>query len=206
MGTRSFDFDSGELCLDFANTAEWHASENPVDKLCDYSDLLAWGEAAHLLPSDWLVRLRQLLNAQPEDAALAYGRAIQLREAIYRIFADVAREMSARPDDLVVLNEVLKDAQCHLRVTQSPQGFAWQWVEVPGGLGQILWPVSRSAADLLTSNSLERVKECADDRGCGYLFIDTSRNRSRRWCSMESCGNRAKVRQHRERQREAKHR
>jgi predicted RNA-binding Zn ribbon-like protein len=114
--------------------------------------------------------------------------------------------MSTRPDDLVVLNEVLKDAQCHRRVTQSPQGFAWQWVEVPGGLDQILWPVSRSAADLLTSNLLERVRECADDRGCGYLFIDTSRNRSRRWCSMESCGNRAKVRQHRERQRKAKQR
>jgi predicted RNA-binding Zn ribbon-like protein len=201
METSTFDFDSGELCLDFANTLEWHASENPEDRLGDYADFLAWAEAAELLPAERLDRLRRLLSAQSQEAASVHGRAIQLREAIYRIFADVAGERSASLDDLVVINEELNEALYHSQVSPAPQGFSWQWAEVSGRLDQLLWPVVRSAAELLTSDSLDRVKECADDRGCGYLFIDTSRNRSRRWCSMESCGNRAKVRQHRERKR-----
>jgi predicted RNA-binding Zn ribbon-like protein len=66
-------------------------------------------------------------------------------------------------------------------------------------LDEMLRPVARSAADWLVSADVDRVRLCADDRGCGYLFVDTSRNRSRRWCSMESCGNRAKARRHYER-------
>ena len=68
------------------------------------------------------------------------------------------------------------------------------------GFDRILWPVARSAGELLISDKLDRVRQCADDRGCGYLFVDTSRNRSRRWCSMESCGNRAKAHRHYQRQ------
>ena len=68
----------------------------------------------------------------------------------------------------------------------------------------MLWPVAHSAAELLISDDLDRVKQCADDRGCGWLFVDTSRNRSRRWCSMESCGNRAKVQRHRHKEAEEK--
>jgi predicted RNA-binding Zn ribbon-like protein len=69
----------------------------------------------------------------------------------------------------------------------------------------MLWPVARSAADLLTSaEELARVGQCADDRGCGWLFFDTSRNHSRRWCAMKDCGNRAKARRHYRRQRKAR--
>jgi len=60
----------------------------------------------------------------------------------------------------------------------------------------MLWPVTRAAVDLLLSDSLAQVGQCADDRGCGLLFIDTSRNHSRQWCSMDACGNRAKAQRH----------
>jgi predicted RNA-binding Zn ribbon-like protein len=82
----------------------------------------------------------------------------------------------------------------------SDAEFAWDWAEDPDSLDRVLWVVARSAGELLTSDQLDRVRQCADDRGCGYLFLDTSRNRSRRWCSMESCGNRAKARRHYQRQ------
>ena len=60
----------------------------------------------------------------------------------------------------------------------------------------MLWPVVQSAVDLMTSPELDRVGQCADDRGCGWLFVDTTKNRSRRWCDMRDCGNRAKARRH----------
>jgi len=82
-------------------------------------------------------------------------------------------------------------------------GFSGSW-PAADYLDRPLWPVARAAADLLQSEQLERVGECADDRGCGYLFLDTSRNHSRRWCSMESCGNRAKARSHDRRTRQEK--
>jgi predicted RNA-binding Zn ribbon-like protein len=74
--------------------------------------------------------------------------------------------------------------------------FTLGWAETRDELDGCLLPVVRSAAALLTSPELSRVGECADDRGCGYLFYDETRNRSRRWCDMGSCGNRAKAKRH----------
>ena len=90
----------------------------------------------------------------------------------------------------------------HLQLAIYPQGFQWEWTEVENTFDRVAWAVARSAGELMTSDRLVRVRECADDRGCGYLFIDTSRNHSRRWCSMETCGNRAKASRSYKRRRE----
>lgn len=196
MDAPSFDFESGELCLDFANTSDWHASEHPQERLRSYADLLAWGEAAGILSADQATRLRQMALQQPEVATVAHRRAIELREAIYRIFSNHYRRGAIDPADLQTLNAFLTEALPHLRLVQDRDGFTWSWEAEADALDRVLWQVARSAAELLTSATLERVRECEDDRGCGYLFVDTTRNRSRRWCSMESCGNRAKQRRH----------
>lgn len=193
MSSDIFDLEAGALCLDLANTVEWHASEHPDDILNDFSDLIAWGEAAGVMPAEGAGRLRRLADRHPENASDAFNRAIRLREAIYRIFADQAREKGANQDDLATLNETLSQAMSHLQVSHSSQGFNWDWVETQDEFDRILWSAARSAGELLTSDKLDRVSECADDRGCGYLFVDMSRNRSRRWCSMDACGNRAKA-------------
>lgn len=196
MTTDVFDLDAGALCLDFANTLEWRSGEHPKELLSDFSDLIRWGEAADIVPSGRAIRLRQIAESQPERAAAVLEDAIQLREAIYRIFSSFSEQDNVDPEDLAVLNRSLARSLSHLQIIPSSQGFAWDWAESPDGLGQILWPPTRSAGELLASDRLDRVCQCADDRGCNYLFIDTSRNRSRRWCSMESCGNRAKARRH----------
>ena len=202
MKTQPFDFDAGALCLDFANTVDWHASDNPQDMLHDYDGLIAWAVLAGILAPDQVDRLRRLAQEQPERAQAAFARASGLREAIYRLFVQFSEQGTFASEDLALINEALHEALANLKLVPSPAGFDWDWVETPAAFGQILWPIVRSTGDLLTSDQLERVRQCADDRGCGYLFVDMSRNRSRRWCSMESCGNRAKARRHYQRQQE----
>jgi predicted RNA-binding Zn ribbon-like protein len=196
MSSKTFDLEAGALCLDFANTVDWHASENPQDRLSGYADLLAWGEAAGELAATRAEYLRLLTKRQPGKANKVFELAIRLRETIYRIFSFQAAGRNIALDDLAYLNELLGQSLSHLRITSASSGFSWDWNDTSGPLDQVLWPVVRSAAELLTSEDLDRVRECADDRGCGYLFLDLSRNRSRRWCSMETCGNRAKAQRH----------
>jgi predicted RNA-binding Zn ribbon-like protein len=195
-GPGRFDFDSQVLCLDFANTAEFHASSTPVERLNDYLDLVDWGMEARLLSPHEAGELRQRAEQQPEQAAANLQQALNLREAIYRIFAAIGGERPVDPADLAILNAALREALPHMQVVLSTTGFDWGWDTSRDRLDRMLWPVARSAADLLLAENLDRVRECADDRGCGYLFLDMSRNRSRRWCSMESCGNRAKAQRH----------
>jgi predicted RNA-binding Zn ribbon-like protein len=199
MSRQEFDLGSGALCLDFANTVNWHASDSPVDDLADYTGLLAFSEQAGLLPAGRRAELDQLARHYPAEAAATYERAVELREAIYRIFAGLSAGRDAAAADLAILNDFLARALPHQQIVAEGDGFAWGWRPGLPALDEMLRPVARSAADWLVSADLDRVRECADDRGCGYLFVDTSRNRSRRWCSMESCGNRAKARRHYER-------
>ena len=193
--------ETGYLCLDFANTADWHASEQPDELLNSYDDLLAWAKNVGLLAAERVRQLSQAVDQSGEaEPAAALAQALALREAIYRIFSATAAGRSPAAADLTLLNHILSETLTQLRVAPTEAGFAWRWADESQGLDQILGPIARSAAELLTSESLDRVKECEDDRGCGFLFYDTSRNRSRRWCTMRSCGNRAKVQRHRRRQ------
>jgi len=188
-----------QLCLDFANTMDWHASEHPVETLHNYADLVAWAERNQLVTTREAEQLNTLAAHDVPKAQQVFAGALVLREAVYQIFATLAAEGTPTPSDIAVLNAALPAAYQHLRIVQNAVGFAWGWADTGGFLDYIVWPIVRSAADLLTFNDLSRVRQCADDRGCGFLFIDTTRNRSRRWCSMESCGNRAKARRHYER-------
>jgi len=192
----SFDFDSGELCLDYANTQNWHASDHPEEHLKSFDALVAWGEEARLISKEAAIRLRQKAIDQPERAADTYQHAIRVREAIYTIFS---RRYAGRPipaGDLGVSNSVLRQSMPHLQLVPDENKMKWDWLPGTSGVDLILGSVARSAAELLTSDRADRVRECEDDRGCGYLFIDQSKNHSRRWCSMDSCGNRAKARRH----------
>lgn len=192
-------FEAGRLCLNFANTTEWHASKQPVEYLNSYADLVRWAEQAKLLTGRRVEQLSQEELRRPEEASQVLEKAIELREAIYRIFSAVAAKQSMAPDDLDILNRALSESLVWLRVTQTGDRFTWAWSGNEAALDQMLWPIARSTAKLLTSEELDRVRECADDRGCGYLFMDMSRNRSRKWCDMRGCGNRAKVQRYRRR-------
>jgi predicted RNA-binding Zn ribbon-like protein len=185
----------GRLCLDFANTADWHASDEPVEFLTGYAELVAWSVHAGILAEEQGEQLLAEAARRPAEAAAVLGRALSFREAIYAIFSAVSRGSRPPAADLAGFNAELARSLARSRIVVTDEGFAWDWTGGEDGLDPMLWPVVHDASDLLTSEELDRVGQCADDR-CGWLFLDASRNRSRRWCSMEDCGNRAKARRH----------
>ncbi len=191
------------LCLDFTNTVNWHASQHPVEELPDYAALVAWALKVGLLTEPDAQRLKRLAARRPEEAQAVLQRAHTLREALYRLLAARASGEAWDPADLDLINAEMPVALAHARLAPTPAGFALRWQAEPDALDRLLWPVTYSAADLLTQpDLLARVGECADDRGCGYLFLDLTKNHSRRWCDMKDCGNRAKARRHYARQKD----
>jgi predicted RNA-binding Zn ribbon-like protein len=191
--------ESGRLCLDFANTAEWHASEHPNESLTSYAALIDWGRSIGLLPDRTAQQLLRAADQHPTEAGRVLDRAVALREAIYHIFAAVAGGKTPSADDQLTLNAELSRSMAHSRLIWNKATFAWDRQGEAGELDQMLWWILHSTTDLLTSEDIKRVGVCADDRGCGWLFYDTSRNRTRQWCSMRGCGNRAKAKRHYER-------
>jgi predicted RNA-binding Zn ribbon-like protein len=184
-----------ELCLDFTNTLDWHASDHPKETLHRYEDFLEWAGARGVISRQQIDALARRARRKPQAAADVYGRATALREAVYRIFvARIAGKLPAH-NDVRVLNGELQRALSRYRVEFGVDGPEWCLAAQGAEFDLPLWPIVQSAAELLLSEYLrDRVGQCADPAGCGWLFLDLSKNRSRRWCSIRDCGNRAKQR------------
>jgi len=187
-----------QLSLGFVNTVDWRTSAHPVESLGGYPDLVAWGAKAGAISEDQARELLAEAERRPDEATAALARAIALREALYRVFV-APTDLAHGAADVATLNAELRGALARLRLAPGEASGRFAW-ELAGGddLGSVLGPVALSAAELLTSDGLARIRTC-EGEGCGWLFLDTSRNRSRRWCSMDSCGNRAKAKRHYER-------
>jgi len=187
--------DSGALSLDFANTIDWHASPHPKDTLRGYGDLVEWSRRRSILTSGEAAELTAEAEVRRELGIEVMVEAARLREAIYRLFSGAWHGRPAREDDLEILNGHLSKGMSMARVASQGGSFRWGWKCDKRTPDMMLWPIARSAAELLTSERIGQVKECAnEEEGCGWLFLDTSRSGNRVWCSMTSCGNRAKSR------------
>jgi predicted RNA-binding Zn ribbon-like protein len=198
-----FDFSGGRASLDLANTLGGRGRDVPRDDLRSYAHLVTWGLQAGLIGDAEAEALLRTSTRRPDEAAAVFERAVALREAIYRVMFGAAADEPPRPADLATINAELADGLAHARVVRTGDGFVWGWESGSPQLDRILWPVARDAAELLTSDLLDRVRVCGD-RYCGWVFMDTSKNRSRQWCDMKVCGNRAKARRHYERTRAAR--
>ena len=196
-----FEFTANSLCLDFTNTLNDRTTAHPRELLNSYRDFVFWSREAQLLTEDEAKRLLVEADRHPEQARAILQRVIEVREAIFRLFLALAEETVPQESDLDMLNEALSEAMAQAHIVHSQEGFGWDWSGREDGLLRPLWPVVRAAADLLTSAELRRVRVCSAD-DCSWLFLDISKNRSRRWCDMNTCGNRTKARKHYERKRQ----
>src|SRR6476660_4725833 len=192
-----FDFCGGHLALDFVNTVGSRDGDAD-DHLVSYGDLVAWAEARGVVAKAEAARLRRAAAAAPEDARAACRRAIRLREAIYRVFHRRASGKPPGADDLATLNRFVAEMYRDAQLVVDGDRVVLETGSSASTLDRPFAPVIRAAVDLLTGDQAALVGACADDT-CGWLFLDTTRNRTRRWCTMQDCGNRNKVRRFRSR-------
>jgi predicted RNA-binding Zn ribbon-like protein len=158
--------------------------------------LLDWCAGAGVLDAGAAAALRARWAARPPEARALYRRALALREAIYALFRARMLSEGSPADALRILNETLDAVPSRVRIAPGGDAFGW-WVRSDRPApSDMLAPIAWSAADLMTSPRARRVRQCEDDKGCGWLFLDDSRAGTRRWCSMGECGNRAKARRH----------
>lgn len=198
---RTYELSGGETCLDFTNTVSGSRHHNPKEYLRNYADLLEWSRQTGILTGEQQRRLQQLAESQPEQADEVYQRAVNLREALYRIFSAVVAEEKPLPEDTVIVNQELAAGSHRLQLEQGPHGFHWSWKDPADRLDAMLGAIAHSAALLLNSSELSQVRECASE-DCTWLFMDRTKNHSRLWCDMRTCGNKSKVRRFRKRKRE----
>ncbi len=186
-----FDLIAGNVCLDFVNTLDDRHTE-PKELLEHYSDLVRFGEDTGLLEPSQADRLLKRSSTAPEPAQQGLRRARELREVIHDVFWVIISQRPVPEGALARLNEEVQAAARHLRLVPSNGSFEWRYDDVSDFDG-LLWPIARSAADLLVSNQLPFVRACSS-KACEWFFLDTSKNHHRRWCDMKRCGNREKVR------------
>jgi predicted RNA-binding Zn ribbon-like protein len=186
----------GVLCLEYINTVGEIDQESgkPVERLNTYEDLLVWSIEGEVLSEAASHKLGQAGAAYPDEAARAVYRAQETREMLYRLFRMVSAGEIPASKDLNDFNLARSEALAHTYIAPQGQGFAWAWRD-DEALDRMLHPVIRSAAELLTSPDLSRIKACVGT-DCRWLSLDMSKNKSRRWCDMNDCGNRHKARRH----------
>jgi predicted RNA-binding Zn ribbon-like protein len=198
-----YEFSGGRLCLDFVNTVSGDRAGRPTERMAAYADLVAWSRQAEVVDDAEARRLLAEARRRPGEAEAVQRDALALRESLYRIFTAIAVDGDAPAEDLARLSEHLARALSHRRIVRGgPACCALAWNDPPDALEAPLWRVAASAAELLTSGpELARVRQCGmhDTHECSWVFMDHTRARTRRWCSMKDCGNKAKARRHYER-------
>ena len=190
-----------DLALEFANTRFWRGREQQTETLNSSDDLLKWCVDA-AIPPPAIERLRVWWQAHPRRGAQAFGEAIELREAVYRIFRAVAEGTSPAAADLDTLNHALAEAPPRSQLVRSDGAYAWSLADLKLEVTALLAPVIWAAGDLLIEPARVKVRRCANDE-CVWLFLDDSKSATRRWCDMKACGNRAKAHRHYAKQKKA---
>ena len=184
-----FKFYSGVPCLDFLVTLRGRKEEQR-ETLLRFVDFIDWCRLAGILSEDQAVRCKA---ARSRKAAQCLREVIRLRETLYRIFGAVVANHTISAEDLEWVNRLLCREPYYWNIRLDTNGRPMkETVTATRGLWQPLLRISQSAVDLLTSDRLHLLRECANPR-CSVFFIDQSRNRTRRWCSMARCGNLIKV-------------
>jgi len=191
----------GPLCLNFTNTVNTRIPSRHHDYLAQYTDLIEWGRHVGILAENQTKYLEQEAKRNPAKAAELLNQAIVLRETIYRIFVAFARQKPPATADINALNTEIKRVFAKLQITPFKKGLQWGWDRNHQAMDLPLYSIVKSAADLLTSAELPKVKQCANREHCDWMFLDTSKNQSRRWCCMSVCGSRNKSRQYYQRKR-----
>ncbi len=202
--SETFRCPGGALCLDFCNSGQGFRSPSGMEWIVGFDDLLDWLEATKAMASAQAARIRHAAAESSAAGPDVWARAIRIREALFRVLDARATGRTAPREDLALIEAEYARAMSFARLAWNGEAFAWSLDSSASAPDAALQPIVESAVRLLTSDSLARLRRCGNST-CFWLFLDETRNRSRRWCEMASCGNLLKVRRHREKARRHRH-
>ena len=179
--------EGGHIALDFVNTVGGppEGPPSPADELLvEYEDVAIWAARVGVISERDAQSLRAAARGDRRAARWALRRAIELRELLYPIFRELADGAEPPAGLLDRLRDAERDALADARLVSNDGAMEWSWPR-PRELTDPLRPIVHAAVELLTDGPLDRLKVCGN---CRWLFLDRSRNHSRRWCSMDECG------------------
>ena len=198
---QKFQFVAGHVALDFANTLDFRYNERRrVELLPTYARFLEFAAQAGLISASGKRKL--LRNTTGSAAGRRLKQIVEIRDALYRMFLAAVNGKPPNPSCLRIYNSYLRDLYVAKEIIWRKSGVIRSSADLTTtSLGPI-WPILESAGTLLTSRDRSHIRECGD-QSCRWLFLDTSKNHSRRWCSMDICGSRSKARRYYARQKVA---
>jgi predicted RNA-binding Zn ribbon-like protein len=179
--------DGGHVALDFVNTVGGLRNAPPDardDALETYADLVRWSARVELLSPRQARKLLRAADERSAEARVVLQKALALRALTYDVFRPLAEGRRPAAALLARLRDAEREALAHASLAPSNGSLSWTWTDTQD-LAAPLWAITHAAVELLTRGPLERLKVCGN---CRWLFLDRSRNRSRRWCSMDECG------------------
>jgi predicted RNA-binding Zn ribbon-like protein len=190
---KPFQLLAGHPALELVNTLDLRFSANPQELLPTYPDLLRFAAQLRLLPAEQARKLGRTVRAQ--DGQLVLASVVELREALAALLYSWVDGNKPATRQVEILETHFHAAALHRSLGSGDERLVWSWSGLEQQAELPLWKLAQSASDLLVSDDARRVKGCGDPT-CRWLFLDLSKNHTRRWCDMKTCGNRMKARRH----------
>lgn len=186
----SIKFIAGKLSLDFTNTVAWRGRKDAEDYFKTYTDFIIWAKLKKIITEEECNRILKNTEDLTEEKRQFLIKVKKTREILYQLFS----QKNCPSEEIIsdFNNETAYFTQFN-KLRNENGIFYWDFTNQLDLPEKILGVVIFDAIKILTSPDLKKVAKCADNE-CAWLFFDTSRNHSRRWCSMEDCGNKAKAR------------
>lgn len=181
----NMNLDGGCLCLDFINTVHSRTEEPVRDYFFTYNDIIRWTARTGIVSKKVQKSLSAYAAAHPEKAESSFRKMIRAREELFALFGAIAGNKRPASEVIDKLNRLLALALTHMELVPAGDKMEIKWKEGPDPLLLPLWMVVKSAYDVLTQESQEKIKACPS---CLWLFLDKTKNQKRRWCNSLSCG------------------
>ncbi|MGO9434105.1 MAG: CGNR zinc finger domain-containing protein [Terracidiphilus sp.] len=192
ISDRRFELIAGDPALDLVNTLDWRFRASGAEELLtSYGDLIGFCEQSGVLTAKQVRSLRREVSASAGEKVLRAVR--ELREAASEFLYAELEGRKAAVATIVALEGIFKDARRHQRLRRGGATLQWDWPEGEVAADLPVWVLALRAEELMTSERIEALRECGNAE-CRWLFLDTSKNHTRRWCDMKVCGNRMKAR------------
>ena len=192
LPVQDIPFVGGCLSVDFVNTTGARSTHSERERLQTYGDVLIWSRRAALLTSAEARQLDEIASNHPAAARRTLSRVRKIRESLYRFLRAVTEQTRPRADDVAVIDRLSRQERQRYELAHEGSRYELRRRRSKEELDCMIWPIVASAIELLTSPEVARLKRCGE---CDWLFVDDSKNRSRRWCK-KKCGDRVRARRH----------